>query len=146
MLTGYSHFSLPVASASAYTLASSSCRYTTPSCTTGGAVSEPMPETPAAAGPASLNVQASRRPDTFAAEIAESGTSLVLARPPSGSGHDPAGTAAPGNVVLAGAGLLPLHPAASTVTETSTATGTSSRTPGRAHEASFAFIRPTALS
>jgi hypothetical protein len=110
-------------------LASSSCRYTTPSCTTGGAVSEPIPETPAAAVPASLNAQASRRPSTFAAEIAEPGTSLVLAMPPFGSGHDPVGAAAPGNAVLAGAALPPLHAAASIVIETSTVTGTNSRTP-----------------
>src|SRR5580704_303745 len=144
MFTWYSHFSLPVARASAYTLASSSCRYTTPSCTTGGAVSEPIPETLAAAVPASLNAQASRRPDTFAAEIAEPGTSLALAISPFGSGHDPVGAAAPGNAVLAGAALPPpLHAAASIVIETSTVTGTNSRIPARARPASFPLIRPT---
>ena len=139
--TWYSHFSLPVASASAYTLASWSCRYTTPSCTTGGAVSEPSPATPAAAVPVSLNAHASRSPDTFAAEIAESGASLVLARSPFGYGHDPDGAAAPGNAVLTGAGLLPLHAAASTVTETSRA----SPAPARARPPSLALIWLTAL-
>ena len=139
-LTWYSHFSLPVASASAYTLASSSCRYTTPPCTTGGAVSEPIPATPAAAVPVSLNAQASRSPDTFAAEIAESGAFLVLARSPFGYGHDPAGAAAPGNVVLAGAGLPLLHAAPSTVTATATASPAAER--GR--PVSFALIRLTA--
>ena len=140
-LTWYSHFSLPVVSASAYTLASSSCRYTTPSCTTGGAVSEPSPETPAAAGPVSLNAQASRRLDTFAAEIAESGATLVLAMSPSGDGHDPDGAAAPANAVLTGAGVLPVHAAASTVTAVITITGTSSLAPGPARKVSFALIR-----
>ena len=135
-----------MASASAYTLASSSCRYTTPSCTTGAAVSEPILETPAAAVPDSLNAHASRSADTFADEIAEPGASLVLARSPFGYGHDPDGAAAPGNAVLAGAGLPPLHAAASIVIETSTVTGTNSRTPGRTRPASFALIRPTALS
>ncbi len=95
MPTRYSHFSLPVASASAYTLAYWSWMYTTPSWTTGGAVSDPVYETPAAAGPVSLNAHASRRPDTLAAEITESGATLVLAMSASGYGHDPDGAAAP---------------------------------------------------
>ena len=135
-----------MASASAYTLASSSCRYTTPRWTTGGAVSEPVAETPAAAGPASLNVQASRSPDTFAAEIAEPGASLVLAMSPFGYGHDPEGAAAPGNVVLTGAGLLlPQPAAASTVTETNIISGRDIRAPRPARNVGFALIRLTAL-
>jgi hypothetical protein len=55
--------------------------------------------------------------------------SLVLAMSPFGSGHDPVAAAAPGNAVLAGAALPPLHAAASIVIETSTVTGTNSRTP-----------------
>ena len=85
-------------------------------------------------------------PDTFAAEIAESGASLVLAMSPFGYGHDPLGAAAPGKAVLAGAALPPPHAAASIVIETSTVTGTNCRTPGRARPASFALIRLTALS
>jgi hypothetical protein len=46
--------------------------------------------------------------------------SRVLAMPPFGSGHDPAGAAAPGRVVLVGAGLPLLHAAASIATATST--------------------------
>ena len=79
--------------------------------------------------PVSLNAQASRRVDTSAAEIAESGASLVLAMSPFGYGHAPDGAAAPGNAVLAGAGLLPLHAAASTTTQTSTVTWTDSLAP-----------------
>jgi hypothetical protein len=71
--------------------------------------------------------------------------SRVLAIPPFGSGHDPAGAAAPGRVVLVGAALSLLHAATSMVIETSAVAGTSSRTPGRAREASFVFIRLTAL-
>ena len=89
--------------------------------------------------PVSLNVQASRSPDTFAAEITESGASLVLARSPFGYGHDPAGAAAPGNAVLTGAGLPLLHAAASTVTATTTA----SPAPERGRPVSFALIRLT---
>jgi hypothetical protein len=89
-----------------------------------------------------LNAQASRRPDTFAAEIAEPGMSRVLAMPPFGSGHDPAGAAAPAKAVLVGAALPLLHAAASVVTETIMVTGMNSRAAGRARSASFVLIRP----
>ena len=142
--TWYSHFSLPVASASAYTLASWSCRYTTPSCTTGAAVSEPT-ETPAAALPVSLNAQASRSCDTFADEIAEPGASLVLARSPFGYGHDPVGAAAPGNtLVTGGPGLLPPDGAATMVTQTNAITGAQTLTPAYRRPVSLARIRLTA--
>ena len=90
---------------------------------------EPTPGRPAAALPASLNVHASRSPDTFAAEITESGATRVLPISPFGYGHDPDGVAAPGNVEVTGAGPLellellellpPLHAATSRATETS---------------------------
>jgi hypothetical protein len=63
---------------------------------------------------ASLTAQASRSLDTFAAEITEPGASLVLPMSAFGYGHDPAGAAAPGNVVRTGAALAPPHAAAST--------------------------------
>ena len=100
---------------------------------------EPTPVRPAAAWPASLNVHASRSPDTFAAEITESGATRVLPISPFGYGHDPDGGAAPGNAEVTGAGpvgllgllgllelLPPLHAAASTATETSAVTWTKS--------------------
>ena len=105
--TWYSHFSRPVARASAYTLASWSCTYTTPPLTTGAAVSEPAYDTPAAAWPASLNAQASRSRDTFADEITEPGATLVLASCPFGYGHCPEGGVAPGDLVVSGAVLPP---------------------------------------
>ena len=111
----------------------------------GGQVSRSA-ETPAAARPASLNVQASRSPDTFAAEIAEPGAFLVLAMSPFGYGHDPEGAAAPGNVVLTGAGLpLPQAAAASRVTETNIINGTGSLAPKHAPNVGFALIWLTAL-
>ena len=69
---------------------------------------EPTPGRPAAALPASLNVHASRSPDTFAAEITASGATRVLPISPFGYGHDPDGVAAPGNAEVTGAGLLEL--------------------------------------
>ena len=112
MFTGYSHFSFPVASEIAYTLAYRSCMYTTPSTTTGAAASEPAPFTrsPRAAGqlerPRLLAAGA-----TLAAVIVEPVASRVLARSPFGYGHDPDGRAAPANVLVAGAGWLELHAA-----------------------------------
>ena len=94
---------------------------------------EPTPGRPAAALPASLNVHASRSPDTFVVEITESGATRVLPVSPFGYGHDPDGVAAPGNAEVTGAGLLellellelpPLHAATSTATETSAVTWT----------------------
>ena len=76
----YSHSSFPEASASAYTLESRSCRYTTPPCTIGAAANEPDPPTPAAALPVSLNVQAGLSLDTSADEIVECGATRVFAR------------------------------------------------------------------
>src|SRR3984957_15147285 len=67
----YSHFSLPVASASAYTFASRSWIYTTPFTTIGFAARAPSGPTPAAAGPVMWNVQACLSPDTFADVIVE---------------------------------------------------------------------------
>jgi hypothetical protein len=84
-------------------------------------------------------------PDTFAAEIAESGAFLVLAMSPFGYGHDPVGAAAPGKAVLTGAGLPPLQAATSIVIEMSKVTGTNSRTQGHPRPVSFAFIWLTAL-
>ena len=104
-LARYSHISLPVASASVYTLASSSCMYTTPPCTTGPAVNAPTPGTPAAAVPDSLNAHASRSVDTFADEMTEPGASRVLARLPLGYGHCPEGDAVGGRLVATGAAL-----------------------------------------
>ncbi len=116
-MTGYSQRSFPVAREIAYTLAYRSCRYTTPFTTTGAAASDPAYLTPVAAVPASLNVHASRSVPTFAAEIRDPAASRVLARSPFGYAHDPAGRAAPANVLLAGAGGVggaELHPAAIT--------------------------------
>jgi hypothetical protein len=87
-----------------------------------------------------LNAQASRRLDTFAAEIAEPGASLVLPMSPFGYGHDPPGAAAPANAVLTGAGLPLLHAVASTVIKASNVAGANSRTPGPARPISFALI------
>ena len=130
MFTSYSHFSLPVASASAYTLASWSCRYTTPPVTTGAAVNEPAYDTAAAASPASSNAQVSRSCDTFADEITEPGASLVLASSPFGYGHCPEGDAVPGNLVVSEAALLPPPPAAAgIVTEARRAAGSSKYAP-----------------
>ena len=84
--------------------------YTTPSDTTGAAVSEPEYDTPAAALPVSSNDQASLSCDTLADEITEPGATLVLARSPFGYGHCPEGAVAPGKVVVNGVGLLPLRP------------------------------------
>ena len=86
------------------------------------------PKSESAALPASLNVHASRSPDTFAAEITESGATRVLPISPFGYGHDPDGGAAPGNAEVTGAGPLELlelvHAATSTATETSAVTWT----------------------
>jgi len=78
-----------------------------------------------------LNVHATRSPDTFAAEITESGATRVLPISPFGYGHDPDGVAAPGNAEVTGAGPLellellpPLHAATSTATEKSAVTWT----------------------
>jgi hypothetical protein len=90
-----------------------------------------------------LNVHASRSPDTFAADMVESGASLVLAMSPFGYGHDPDGTAAPGNASVAGARVLPLHAAATTATQ-STITGANRLDPGPARPVSFARIGLTA--
>ena len=49
-------------------------------------------------------LQASRRLDTFADDTEEPAASRVLARSPFGYGHDPDGAAAPGNLLVAGAG------------------------------------------
>ena len=61
----------------------------------------------------SLNVHASRSVPTFAAEIRDPVASRVLARSPLGYAHDPAGRAAPANVLVAGAGGAELHAATS---------------------------------
>jgi hypothetical protein len=90
--------------------------------------------------PASLKAQASRRPDTFADVIAESGATLVLPMSPFGYGHDPVGTAAPAKAVLTGAGPPLLHPVASTVITTSNVAGANSLTPGRARLVSSVLI------
>jgi hypothetical protein len=79
-----------------------------------------------------LNVHASRSPDTFAAEITESGATRVLPISPFGYGHDPDGAAAPVNAEVTGTWPLdlpelldlpevlpPLHAATSTAPETS---------------------------
>ena len=58
--------------------------YTAPPCTTGPAVSDPVPARPAAGVPVSLNAQASCSRATFADEIVEPGATLVLARSPFG--------------------------------------------------------------
>ena len=90
-----------------------------------------------------MNVHASRSPDTFAAEITESGATRVLPISPFGYGHDPDGVAAPGNAEVTGAGplgllgllelLLLLHAAASTATQTSAVTWTKSLDPHPAY-------------
>jgi hypothetical protein len=110
MFTWYSHVSCPVASEIAYTLASRSCMYTVPFTTTGAAANEPAPDTPFAAVPVSLNVHASFSWETFADEICAPVTSLVLARFPLGSAHDPAGRAAPANALPVPVGADELHP------------------------------------
>jgi len=62
--------------------------------------------------PDSLNVHASFSDATFDDEIRDPAASLVLARSPFGSVHDPAGAAAPANALDVGAGgAEELHPA-----------------------------------
>jgi hypothetical protein len=68
-------------------------------------------DTPVAALPDSLNVHASFSDATFDAEICDPAASLVLSRFPFGYVHDPAGRAAPVNVLVDGAGCPELHPA-----------------------------------
>jgi hypothetical protein len=70
-----------------------------------------MPDTPVAAVPDSLNVHASFSDATFDDEIRDPTASLVLPRSPFGYAHDPAGWAAPENVLVVGAGCAELHPA-----------------------------------
>ena len=65
-----------------------------------------------AAVPDSLNVHASFSDATFDEEIGDPAASLVLSRFPFGYAHDPAGCAAPENVLVVGAGCPELHPAA----------------------------------
>src|ERR1700751_246968 len=95
--------------------------YTTPFATTGAAANDPAGATPAAALPASLTLHASRNCATFAEEIVEPAASRVLARSPSGYGHDPDAVDAPLKTVAGGGAAVPLHAAASTLTAMSRA-------------------------
>jgi len=61
--------------------------------------------------PDSLNVHASFSDATFADEIRDPAASRVLARLPFGYVHDPAGPAAPENVLAVPVGWAELHPA-----------------------------------
>jgi hypothetical protein len=86
--------------------------YTTPFTTTGAAANEPVPDTPVAAVPVSLNVHASFSDATFDEEIRDPAASRELARSPFGYADAPAGAAAPVNALEVGAGCPEeLHPA-----------------------------------
>jgi hypothetical protein len=86
--------------------------YTVLFTTTGAAANEPAPLTPFAAVPVSLNVHASFSDATFDEEIRDPAAFRVLSRSPFGSAHDPAGAAAPANLLDVGAGgAEELHPA-----------------------------------
>jgi hypothetical protein len=102
--------------------------YTTPFTTTGAAANEPEPDTPVAAVPVSLNVHASFSDATFDDEIRDPTASRVLVRSPFGYAHDPAGGAAPANVLDVGAGCAEdaeeLHPAASPPVKLATVSAT----------------------
>jgi len=88
-----------------------------------------------------VNDHASRRPDTSADEIVDSGAFLVLAMSPFAYGHDPVGTAAPGNDWLAGAGLLAADGAAITATKTSAITGVKGLARKHRRHVTFARVR-----
>jgi hypothetical protein len=70
-----------------------------------------VPDTPAAAVPLSLNVQAFRRLATFADEIVDPAATLVLDKLPLGCVQDPAGVAALVFRVVAPGDPLLLHAA-----------------------------------
>jgi hypothetical protein len=86
--------------------------YTTPFTMTGAAANEPVPDTPVAAVPVSLNVHDSFSDATLDEEIRDPAASRELARSSFGYAAAPAGAAAPVNALEVGAGCPEeLHPA-----------------------------------